>query len=55
MLAGLRRVVARLAAALPRATLRVFPGLGHMGPITHAAQINEAILAHIAAHDDATA
>ena len=49
-----RRVVARLAAALPHATLRVFPGLGHMGPITHAAQINEAILAHIAAHDGAT-
>ncbi len=41
-------VLQRLAAALPRATLRVFPELGHMGPITHPGDINSAIEEHIA-------
>ncbi|HLL25099.1 MAG TPA: alpha/beta hydrolase [Kofleriaceae bacterium] len=45
------RVVERLAAALPAATLRILPDLGHMGPITHAAVVNGAIAAHIAAYD----
>lgn len=45
-----RRAVERLAEALPHATLRVFPGVGHMGPISHAALINEAITTHLAAH-----
>lgn len=45
-----RRVVERLAEALPHATLRVFPGVGHMGPISHAPLINEAITTHLAAH-----
>ncbi|NVB77641.1 MAG: alpha/beta hydrolase [Kofleriaceae bacterium] len=40
-------VVRKLAAALPNATLRVFPELGHMAPITHAAEINAAIVDHI--------
>lgn len=44
-----RRVLDNLAAALPAATLRRFPGLGHMGPITHAAQVNAAIVDHLAA------
>jgi pimeloyl-ACP methyl ester carboxylesterase len=44
-----RRVLEKLAAALPRATLKVFEGMGHMGPITHAAVVNEAIVAHIQA------
>jgi pimeloyl-ACP methyl ester carboxylesterase len=42
-----RRVVERLGAALPRATVRVFPGVGHMGPISHAAIVNEAIAAFV--------
>nr|WP_255449928.1 MULTISPECIES: alpha/beta hydrolase [Myxococcaceae] len=42
-----RRVLARLAAALPHATLQLFPELGHMGPVTHAAQVNAAIAAHL--------
>lgn len=46
-----RRAVERLAAALPRATLRWLPGAGHMGPISHAGIVNEAIAAHVAAHE----
>jgi pimeloyl-ACP methyl ester carboxylesterase len=42
-----RRVVENLAAALPHATARFFPGVGHMGPISHAALVNEAIAAHV--------
>lgn len=42
-----RRVLERLAAALPRARLQLIEGAGHMGPITHAAQVNEAICAHV--------
>jgi pimeloyl-ACP methyl ester carboxylesterase len=42
-----RRVLKKLAAALPRATLQVFEDMGHMGPITHAAVVNAAIVAHI--------
>jgi pimeloyl-ACP methyl ester carboxylesterase len=44
-----RRVLARLAAVMPRATLTMFPELGHMGPITHAALVDAAIVAHLAA------
>lgn len=43
-----RRVVEKLGAALPRATVRFFPGVGHMGPISHAAQVNEAIAEFLA-------
>ena len=46
-----RRVVEKLAAILPDAKLEVFLGMGHMGPITHAALVNDAIAAHIRAHD----
>jgi pimeloyl-ACP methyl ester carboxylesterase len=42
-----RRVVEKLGAALPRATARFFPGVGHMGPISHAPLINEAIAAQL--------
>jgi pimeloyl-ACP methyl ester carboxylesterase len=42
-----RRVLAKLARALPHATLQMFAGLGHMGPITHPAEINPAIVAHV--------
>lgn len=43
-----RRVVEKLAAALPRADRSELPRLGHMGPITHAALINPKIAEHIA-------
>jgi len=42
-------VLARLAATLPRATLRLFPALGHMGPVTAPDVVNAAIVAHLAA------
>ncbi|HEU4889507.1 MAG TPA: alpha/beta hydrolase, partial [Thermoanaerobaculia bacterium] len=42
-----RRVVEKLGAALPHATARVFPGMGHMGPISHAAIVNEAIVGFV--------
>ncbi len=45
-----RRVIERLAAALPNASLKIFPDLGHMGPITHGAQVNAAIAAHVRTH-----
>lgn len=46
-----RRVVDRLAAAVPHATLQVYPGLGHMGIVTSAPLVNKAILEHIATND----
>jgi pimeloyl-ACP methyl ester carboxylesterase len=44
-----QRVLERLAAGLPHATLQRFAGLGHMGPISHAALVNDAICAHLRA------
>jgi pimeloyl-ACP methyl ester carboxylesterase len=44
------QVIQRLSAALPNGTLKVFPGMGHMGPITHAADVNAAIAAFVRAH-----
>ncbi len=44
------RVCERLAAALPNATLTVFPELGHMGPITAAAEVNAVIADFINRH-----
>ena len=41
-----RRVVEKLGAALPHASARLLPGVGHMGPISHAPIVNEAIAAH---------
>jgi pimeloyl-ACP methyl ester carboxylesterase len=43
-----RRVVEKLGATLPHATVRFFDGAGHMGPISHAALVNAAIAAHLA-------
>jgi len=43
-----RRVVQYLSEAMPRATLRTIRGAGHMGPITHAGAVNDAIDEHIA-------
>jgi pimeloyl-ACP methyl ester carboxylesterase len=45
------RVVEHLAQTLPQATLALFPDMGHMGPITHAAQINAAIATFLDAHE----
>lgn len=42
-----RRVVERLGAVMPHATVHFLPGAGHMGPITHTAVVNEAIAAHL--------
>ena len=42
-----RRVVEKLGAALPHATARIFPGVGHMAPISHASMVNDAILQHL--------
>lgn len=44
-----QRTLERLAACLPHATHQRFAGLGHMGPITHAALVNDAILTHVRA------
>jgi pimeloyl-ACP methyl ester carboxylesterase len=46
-----RRVVEKLGAALPNATARLFPNVGHMGPISHASLVNEAIAAHLLAQE----
>ena len=45
-----RRIAEIGRAALPRARHEVLPGLAHMGPITHAAQVNARIAAHLEAH-----
>lgn len=42
-----RRVVQRLGGALPNGRARLFDGLGHMAPISHAPMINEAIAEHL--------
>jgi pimeloyl-ACP methyl ester carboxylesterase len=39
-----RRVVEKLGAALPNARAQFFPGVGHMGPVSHAAVVNAAII-----------
>jgi pimeloyl-ACP methyl ester carboxylesterase len=41
--ASARAVARLLCAALPRVELLEFQGLGHMGPLTHPAAVNEAI------------
>lgn len=48
------RVVHQLARTLPHATLQVFADMGHMGPITHAAQVNAAIAAFIESRNAVT-
>jgi pimeloyl-ACP methyl ester carboxylesterase len=44
-----RRVGTLLAAAMPQGRQQTIAGAGHMGPITHATEVNQAIAAHIAA------
>jgi pimeloyl-ACP methyl ester carboxylesterase len=43
-----RRVVQRLSTAIANARMIDLAGAGHMGPITHAEQVNDAIADHIA-------
>jgi pimeloyl-ACP methyl ester carboxylesterase len=47
--AAARRVVAVLGATLKNARVLMVPDAGHMGPLTHAAVVNEAIAAHVRA------
>ena len=42
-----RRVVELLAAVLPQARCELIDGAGHLGPITHAAAVNERIVAQL--------
>jgi pimeloyl-ACP methyl ester carboxylesterase len=44
-----RRIVQMLAEALPQAQVETIPGAGHMSPLTHAAEVNEKIAAHLRA------
>ena len=46
-----RRVIAVLGKALPNARTHAIAGAGHMGPISHAAEFNELVAAHVAAAD----
>jgi len=45
-----RGVARLLTRALPRVTLLEFAELGHMGPVTHAERVNEAVAAFLARH-----
>jgi pimeloyl-ACP methyl ester carboxylesterase len=42
-----QRVLTKLAGAMPGARLHLFPGVGHMGPITHAVSVNAVIVRHL--------
>jgi pimeloyl-ACP methyl ester carboxylesterase len=44
---AVRRVVARLAERLPRARVVEIEGAGHMGPLTHADQVNALIVKNV--------
>jgi pimeloyl-ACP methyl ester carboxylesterase len=43
-----RLIAETLATLLPNARLTVIPGAGHMGPLTHTAEVNAVIIQHIA-------
>jgi pimeloyl-ACP methyl ester carboxylesterase len=45
--AATRRIAALLRDAVPRARHELLPGLGHMGPVTHAALVNARIQAFL--------
>lgn len=42
-----RLIADMLAALVPRARLAVVTGAGHMGPLTHAPDVNAAIARHV--------
>ena len=46
-----RRIIALLAKAVPGARTRMVAGAGHMGPISHAAEVNALVAEHIATAD----
>jgi pimeloyl-ACP methyl ester carboxylesterase len=48
-----RLIAERLSTVLPHARMVVVSGAGHMGPLTHAAAVNDAIVAHLGAADPA--
>ena len=45
--ASAARVAARIASRLPRARWERIEGAGHMGPLTHAAAVNERIVSFL--------
>jgi pimeloyl-ACP methyl ester carboxylesterase len=45
-----RRIGRLLRDALPRADHEMLPGMGHMGPITHAAEVNRRIVEFLHVH-----
>ncbi len=47
-----RRVLDHLTAALPNARMEIFPGVGHMAPVTHAGRVNDAIALHLSSDDN---
>jgi pimeloyl-ACP methyl ester carboxylesterase len=46
-----RVISERLVEILPRSRLKVVAGAGHMGPLTHAAEVSQLIMRHISAVD----
>jgi hypothetical protein len=44
-----RVVSERLIEILPQSRLKIIAGAGHMGPLTHAAEVSQRILQHISA------
>jgi pimeloyl-ACP methyl ester carboxylesterase len=50
-----RAITRLLAEAMPRARHRTIPNAGHMSPITHPAEVNAFILAHISMNGAPTA
>jgi pimeloyl-ACP methyl ester carboxylesterase len=48
---AVKRVVAQLEATLPSAQLASIAGAGHMGPITHADEVNARVERHLATAD----
>jgi pimeloyl-ACP methyl ester carboxylesterase len=45
--ASTRRIAALLRQGLPRARHDVLPGMGHMGPVTHAELVNDRVVAFL--------
>jgi pimeloyl-ACP methyl ester carboxylesterase len=50
-----QRIVGRLASLIKGASIRHFPGAGHMLPVTHASSLNAEIISHIARADELAA
>jgi pimeloyl-ACP methyl ester carboxylesterase len=52
--AAMRRLAQLLRLSLPYARHELLPAMGHMGPITHAAEVNPRIVEFLHAHADTT-